>query len=455
MAIQGTDFSDSNMGRDRNPNRYFYTYIHNVYGCFFRDLMDYFLYIYPRFQWWVMGTYDKAVEYIDKYGVLGSTTQIIDGRVPREGDMPMRAAIIMNPLGEFAPADGNTGGKQLWRFPNLSSLATRLFDPIYQDEHVKINPGFQRIKGEVELIMMVDSFYEYCDLRMYLYSIFGGMERVIEPQYFTSFIIIENELLNYEYYNDQTGLRYTLDWESAGAIEHLVKTTNINEMVVPCKIKPQLTLTNISDASERYGGTDKLPNWKLNATVSYEVEIPAFMIMQTDYLVENFNMQTAYGSVYSAYNDYEPPVNRELKSFSWEWDLDPTTSRSWSDLSLPLQIVSEDTTSITEVIQGETENTVTYTGDFVFKTRYMHLVDFDTTGALDTTGVYAVTLPETITQPNILIVNSKDGQLDYKDHYDIIDSGTILNINLDSVPLETGQILELYIYEAIVQIDVT
>ena len=442
-----TDFND--MGRDRVPHRYFYTFIHNVYGSFFRDMMNYFLYAYPRFEWWVMGTYDKAVEYLIKGEELGSSSQIIGGQVPREPDMPMKGAIIMNPLGEFAPADANTGGKQLWRFPNLGfAFVNRLFDPIYRDEHVKITPGFQRMKGEVELIMMVESFYEYCDLRMYLYSIFGGMERVIEPQYFTSFIIIDDELLNYEYYNEHTGLRYTLDWSTAGAYEQLVKTTNRNEMAIPVTIKPQLTLTGISDASERYGGTDKLPSWKINATVSYEVELPAFLFMEIDYLAENFNVQTRYGSAYSAYNDYQPPINRELKNFSWIWDVPSTSSQTPDQLSQPLQILADDSTNViaTDVVPETTENTMAYTGDFVFKTRYMHTVTAD---EVDTTGVLAITIPETIEPPLILIVNSKDGELDYKNHYDIVDSGDTLNINLETVPLESDQILELFVYEAV------
>jgi hypothetical protein len=433
IPIEGTDFSDS--GRGKTPTRYFYTYIHNVYAGFFRDLLDYFLWIYPRFEWWVMGTYDKAVEYLTKQEYLGSSAQLLAAQVPREQDMPMKAAIVMNPLGEFAPADANAGGRQLWRFPNLAfGFVNRAFDPIYQDDHIKITPGFQRMKGEVECIMMVESFYEYCDLRMYLYSIFGGMERVIEPQYFTSFLIIDPELVNFEYSNQYTGERYRIDWSSTGAINQLVKTTNRNELVLPVTIKPQLTLTGLSDASERYGGTDKLPTWKLNATISYEIELPAFVYMETDYLVENFNMELRYGSAYSQYNDYAPPVNRELYNVSWDWGLDSTSNSALGNV---------DTTGAN----------VNYVGDYVWKTRYFHTVTQQEVN--DNTSTLDITLPETIQNPNILIVNSKYGELLYKDHYDVTDSGTNLRIFLDYVDLSPGQVLELYIYEPLTTVEVT
>ena len=433
MPIQGTDFDDS--GRDRVETRYFYTFIHNVYASFFRDMLDYFLHIYPRFEWWVMGTYDKAVEYLNKKDYLGSDSQLLAARVPREQDMPMKTAIIMNPLGEFGLADANAGGRQLWRFPNLAfGFVNRAFDPIYQDEHIKVSPGFQRMKGEVELIMMTESFYEYCDLRMYMYSIFGGMERVIEPQYFTSFIIIGPELLNFRYTNPYTGVDYTMDWRSAGAVEQLVKTTNRNELVLPCTIKPQLTLTSMSDASERYGGTDKLPSWKLNATVSYEIEVPAFLYLETDYLVQNFNLELNYGSVYSVYNDYRPPEDRDIWNVSWDWGLDATSNSEIID--------AEDATA-----------NVRFVGDFTFKTRYFHTVtqsDID-----DNTSVLDITLPETIERPRILIVNSKDGALSYKDHYDVTNGGDNLRIFLDYVPLTPGQVLELYVYEIKTQVGIT
>lgn len=409
-----TDFSD--MGRGSSQDKYIYQFIHNVYAEFFSDMLDYFKWVYPRFEYTVIGTYQKAVEYITKKIEL-------DGR---EGDMQNRSSLILNPTGEFTIADGNAGGKQLWRFPNLApGLALKLFNPIYQDANVEITPGFQRLKGEIELIMLVESFYEYCDLRMYFFNLFGGTERIIEPQFFTSFIVLPEELINYRYINEYTGKDYTLDWEAAGAFQHVVKTTAREELVVPINIKPQISLANIADASTRYGGTDKLPDWRLTATINYEIELPVWMILKSDYLAEGMKFTLSYGSTYSAYNDFQPPEGNILFSKSWDWGLGDT----------PGTILS-DATNVTYVTSS----------DFEFNTRYFHTVtqsDIDSTGDLD------ITLPETILQPKILIVNSRYGELDYGDHYLIVENGTILRIDTENVTLEVGMILELFVYKEI------
>jgi hypothetical protein len=341
--------------------------------------------------------------------------------------MPNRSCLILNPTGEFNIADANAGGKQLWRFPNLApGLALKLFNPIYQDANVEITPGFQRIKGEVELIMLVESFYEYCDLRMYFLNLFGGLERIIEPQFFTSFIVLPEELINYRYVNEYTGKDYILDWEAAGAFQHLVRTTAKNELVVPINVKPQISLASIADASTRYGGSDRLPEWRLTATVNYEIELPVWLILKSDYLVEKMTFSLGYGSSYSAYNDFQPPEGKILFEKSWDWGLGDT----------PGEILSDATSEI-----------FTYTGDFEFNTRYFHTV---TQSDIDSTASYLdITLPETILEPKILVVNSKYGELNHGDHFVIVDSGTILRIKKDNVILEVGMILELFVYKEI------
>ena len=414
-----TDFSQ--MGRGKTKNKYLYRFIHNVYACFFSDMLDYFTeHLYPRFEFAVMGTYDKAVEYITKKIELQG----------REQDMPNRTAIIMNPLGEFAPAEGNAGGKQYWRFPNLAAgLTRRLFDPIYQDAHVRVFPGFMRMRGEVELIMLMESFYEYCDLRMLMYNIFGGTERPIEPQFFNSFIILPPELVNYEYYNEYTGLRYKLDWPSAGAENVLVETTARNEIAVPVNIKPQLTLNSVSDASNRYGGTDSLADWRLSATINYEVELPAWLILESDWMVENIHLEVRYGSAFSSYDASNVPVNRQLYKYYWDWDIDATSHTQ--DL----------------VLVDTTECGFLDLGDYVLNTRYYYTV---TQSDVDSTGDLIITIPEQITNNKQLIVNSRYGELAFGDHYRIINNGNSLQIRKEYVNLKAGMIIELYVYKELV-----
>lgn len=410
------DFNNRVSDSDMNPHRYHYQFIHNVFGNFFKDSLDYFTsYLYPRFEYRVVGTYDKAVQYLKDQADLN-----------REVDMPNLPALILNPTGEFLPAEASSGGRQLWRYPNLApGMIKRIFDPVYQDANNQVHVGFIRIKGEIELLMLTNSFYEYCDLRLYAVQIFGGLDRWIYPRFFTSFIILPEELVNYRYTNEYTGQNYKLDWSSINATSQLVKSTARNEYVLPCTIKPQYKMTGMSDNSSRYGGTDKIADWRLGVSIEYEIEIPSFWILEADYLAENIHLEVRYGSAYSSYSNYQPPVNRQLTNFHWDSGLDET-SNSTINLS--------DATS-----------EMTFIGDYVYETRYFHIVTAD---EADSTADVVINIPEEIDFYRKVIVNSRYGELDYGDHWTLADDGESITIKVDNVELVTGMIIEIYVYVA-------
>jgi len=405
-----------------------YHFIHNVFANFYKDTLDWVYTIYPRFEYKVVGTYDKAVEYIQK-----------NCQYDRETDMPMLPALILNPNGDFEPADANAGGAQYWRYPNLSpTLSKRLFQPIYADQHVTMNASFIRIKGEMELIMLLNSFYEYCDVRMLFINMFGGMNRIIYPRFFSSFIVMPDTFTAYKYKNDYTGVQYNLDWSTAGAYDFLVRSTARNEVVLPLNIKPQISLQGLSDSSNRYGGSDNIAEWKLGATINYELEMPNYMVLESDYLAERIDFEMRYGSTFSEYNDFQPPDNRRLSNFTWDWGLNFDTN-SPDKLDIPLSRL--DTTS-----------SYNFVGDFVYDTRYLHEVTQSEIDATDGTAYIYIDLTsaQQITYPKILIVNSKDGELIFGDHYEIINNGWTLMIKQnDTVFLKAGWFLELFIYKVV------
>ena len=403
-------------GLNRGGRRDIHWFIHNVYANFFKDALDYFsLHLYPRFEYKVVGTYDKAVEYLQKYCQYG-----------RETDKPDKPALILNPSGDFDLADANAGGRQLWRFPNLApGMIKRLFDPVYQDKNVQINVGFIRIKGELELLALLSSFYEYCDLKMLFLQIFAGYERWIYPQFFTTFIILPEELVNYRYTNPYTGLSYKLDWQSAGAYNKLVKTIAQDKLVIPCEIKPIYKLNSFSDASQRYGGADDLADWRLGATIEYEVEIPSFLVLESDYLVEDVNIRISSGSAYSLYTDYTVPTFNFNYQTSYDWGLDETSH---------------------SVIDLDSTCTQTYNAEYSLNTRYFHIV---TQVEVDSTSNLTITLPEQITDINSILLNSKYGPMAYGDHYYLTDNGNTLVVRNDTVSLEEGMVIEIYIYKRI------
>jgi len=402
------------------PTRELYFFIHNVYANFFKDSLDYFsLHLYPRFEHRVVGTYDKAVEYIQKVC-----------QYDREVDKPMLPALILNPSGDFELADGNAGGRQLWRFPNLApGMIKRIFDPVYQDANTQVTVGFIRMQGDIELLMLLNSFYEYCDLKMLLLQIFGGYERWIYPQFFTTFIILPEELINYEYTNPYTGLKYKLDWKSAGAYDKLVRTTARNELVIPCHIKPTYKLTGFSDASTRYGGADTLADWRLGATIRYEIEIPSYLVLQSDYLVEEVRINIQAGSTYSAYSDYTVPELMIHREATKDWGLDETSNT----------VITDDSTAIGCVI-----DTAATEREYEFHTRYFHTI---TQAEADSTVNVSIAIPEQIDDLPGFIVNSKYGEMAYGSNYLLADAGNTLVINVETVDLEVGMVIELYVYK--------
>lgn len=399
---------------DMIEERYHPIFIHGVFASYFNDVLEYFTtYLQPRFEYRVVSTYDKAVEYLEKKAQFN-----------REMDVPDLPAFILNPTGDFELADANTGAKQLFRFPNFApGMLKRIYEPIYQDQHLLITPGFTRFKGQIELIMLLNSFYEYCDLRVFLIQIFGGNDRFIYPRFFNSYIILPEELINYRYTNEYTGVAYKVDWLKSGANSQLIRTTNQTELVYPCTIKPIMKLAGLSDGSERYGGTDRLAKWRLVANIDYEVEFPTFLILESDYLMQNLDLSIGYGSAYSAYSISDIPIFKNVSHFSWDFGLDATSN---SEINL------EDATSIME-----------YEMDYEFQTRYYHII---TAEQADSTADVDITIPEQITDIKSIVVSSKYGVMWYGSHYLIVNDGLTLRIRVRNVDLTEGQIIELFIY---------
>lgn len=398
-----------------------YTFIHNVLAHFYRDSLDYFSsYLYPRFHWEVMGTYDKAVEYITKKTENGEL----------ETDKPNVPSIILNPNGDFNLDDANSGAKQFHRFPNLApGMAKYMYNPIYLDSNIRITPSFTRIKGEMELILLCASVYEYYDLRLYMIQVFGGLERYIYPTKFNSFIIIPEAFKNFEYSNEYTGEQYNLDWLAAGATDNvLIETTNTNELVFPFVIKPKFKLMGLSDASAKYGGTDSLAEYKLSATVEYEVEIPSMLVTETDWNVEKINLEVGYGSAFSEYPEYasEAPINKEQSSFEWDSGMTSNPIDSDDKPELPTEADS---------IVRE---------DYVLNTRRYYVFTADDEASEVN---IIIDLPAAVDSIDNIVLLSKYGRLTPNDHYLLINSNTQIEIKIDNVDtIREGDFLEMYLY---------
>jgi hypothetical protein len=158
------------------------------------------------------------------------------------------------------------------------------------------------------------------------------------------------------------------------------------------------------------------------------------MIFSSDYLTKDFNIFINSGSVYSA-NDYSnvPP---DVKIANPDLFVVPQIKQNY----LFNMIVGDDTTSNT-VIEPECSQETQPT--LKFKTRYAYTV---TQSDYDSTSDIIIQLPEVISDPQFIIVNSNYGQMTYGDHYVLQNNGSELLIKKDSVDVTVGMIIELYVY---------
>jgi len=474
-----------------SDNKYHYRFIHNVLGDFFKSSLDHFGgYLHNRFKYKIVSTYDKAVEFLNKKEQYGQET-----------DMPNLPAFILDPIGEFGIADANTGAKQLYRFPNLApGFIKRWYDPIYQDSEVMINVGFTRLKGEMNLVMLLNSFYEYCDLRIFMIQYFGSEGRWIYPVFFNTFIILPKTFVNYEYTNEYTGEHHKLNWESAGAYDTLVKTTNRDEYVIPCNIRPIFKMNSISDGSTRYGGTDKLAEWRLSINVEYEVEIPTYLILNTDWNVDTIKLQLDVSSTFSEsqmYNNMMTEMDdiqkkqytdflikqfgkrftseQALRALTVETlkriDAFQGTDKQLNDLIIDLKDpdfakVSKDQLGfkIPEMIDANVKHWDTGLDStssniihipkeeltswcekrsYDFQNRYFHKITEAEEKSEDT---FSITAPQKVYIDRLILI-SREGPLKYGDHYIISDTGLEIIIKQKYTNLKKNELLEMYIYD--------
>lgn len=419
-------------------------FIHNTIADFYKETLDWFSNsLFERFNYKLISTYDKAIAFFrDKENLE---------RTPGKQPLP---SITLDPTGDFEPSD--RGGKQLWRFPQLGSkLAEDLYIPVYEDDNIKMVVTFGRFRGTFDITMWMSSIYEYLDLKILLFQMFGGLERVIYPLFFNSLIVIPEDLYNYEFVNDITGETYKIDWYQAELEERIIRTTNKNEYVIPCNIGPQYWLTSIGDASEKYGGSDSYGQWNLTASLTYEIELPVSLTVMCNFKAKKVNFHIKSGVVYSEH-DFTKVESKKVLGYTLQdlLDLDkippddveatenPSQSSYRAMLELrratlqvqqtPEEIILSDSTACGEMVTAQ------------FYHREFHIITQDEADQLaDGTSSIQIQLQERVYPDDVLIVNCSLGNLDYYTDWTISSDGKTITF---FKPLEEGDVVEFLYY---------
>lgn len=254
-------------------------YVHNCFASMFHGILNWISdEFYPRFQYKVVTTYDKAVEFFTK------KKENIDGQVQTN----VLPCISLDPVLDFSNEE--RAGRFLWMFENLDpNRGKNLFSSInLRDQGVSITPIFTRYQGTIELTSWFASIYELIDFRVKLIQYCGGYQRWIRPKFFWTHLILPKELVEFE------GPDGKLDWSHTNRQIITLETTNTKEYAYPFLLNAIWRLDSFSDASNKMGA-DLVSEWKLNASFTWEAMIPTF-IRVDNYDWEKFKIVVNIGT---------------------------------------------------------------------------------------------------------------------------------------------------------------
>jgi hypothetical protein len=267
-------------------------FIHESLASFYSGLLNWFgNYFYDRLQYRVIGTYEKSLEYFNKKAQLG-----------KEVDTNLCPSVTLDPSLDLDFSD--MAGQFLWQKPYLvPGMPGKFWSPIegLSEQGLYFVVIYSKMRGQVELTFWLNSVYELFDFRLELLLYSGGLGRYLRPEFFNSHIILPKEFIDFEYQGKK------IDWSKTDLTYHLLRAPNSYQYALPIMLDPFFKFTAINDSSTKYGG-DNIAEYKLSATIEYEINLPTYAVLYTD-LNATLNLRLYMSPAYSRYGTY--PVFNE------------------------------------------------------------------------------------------------------------------------------------------------
>lgn len=264
-------------------------FIHNCFGSFFSGVLKWFSDdFYPRFNFKVIGTYDKALEFLTKKKQTGI-----------DQTLNLLPSISLDPMLDFSHEE--RAGRFLWQHSRYApGLGVRISNSIdLREQDVLVTPVFSRYYGTFEVTFWLASVYELMDFRVSLLQFTGGFQRWCRPKYFWTYLILPDEVENHK-----TNENVKLDWGNTYSDIIHVETINKHRRAVPIALDPIWRLESFSDSSTKYGG-DSIAEYKLNASFTYEVNIPTYIVI-SEHINPSLTLSLSLGSTHTAYPLFSP-----------------------------------------------------------------------------------------------------------------------------------------------------
>lgn len=210
------------------------------------------------------------------------------------------------PLPSLAVTPVIEGLTEQWQKPwNSSMLAPRLGSsmsyPIFRTEDYVVRYVTRRVTGRMDFNIVTSSYMEANDIMMAFYDRMYGLNKWLYVKEVNLFFIIPEEVVFYT----EDGGRIVVDWSDTRLSRQFIRSINTNKYLYTLKHHPSIRLTSIADASNFYGGADTLPTYGLSGSIEFEIEIPVYITLETDYLVKEIKLQLGLGTLYfpeSVYN---------------------------------------------------------------------------------------------------------------------------------------------------------
>ena len=240
---------------------FFNDFAHQVIGNIYRMFLEHITEnITQRFESKIMGTYHRAI----------ATLKNNSPEIQKNIKLP---AICVDPV---FPINIEEKSKQLWRMPIATSFSKKLYKAIYQDDNIRITPGFVRYESPISVYCWFDFIYEFIDTQLRFIQAFHS-DKWSKPFGMEVYCPIPQKVYTYD---NPDGI--VINWPPE-YIPRLLDTINADIPMMPMYLSPLVKMTSISSISNLDADSgEELGTCALQADFMLEFEVPTF------YLVESF-----------------------------------------------------------------------------------------------------------------------------------------------------------------------
>lgn len=222
----------------------------------------------------MIGSFDKAIQYVDQMNNEGMTST---------GDMMSYLPMIV-----FTPTleEPDRFTDFLWNYAGGRPFIVNWnHPPIIFEDGTALNICTRRMKGNIDLRIFCESQPEEHDIHMAFLNWFKGLNTYTVLNNIQEYFVLDEQIRLFTDRREQI----VLDLNNSNISHKLVQSTNKNQYVIPIPAAPLLMLTSLSDASSLYGGNG-LSEYALSGSISYELEIPSVITLQTDLTIVDIDV---------------------------------------------------------------------------------------------------------------------------------------------------------------------